>query len=238
MLKEFFRWRQWILAGTFAFCAAQSAIADTRADPCGQPPDKPAHILRPLAEAGSANAQYQLALKYDVGIGVDKNPALAAKLYRQAVDQEHLAALQALGIMYLQGRGRALPRNTQIGLDLLRLAANEGWPCTPSVLGFYLTIGLFDVPQDFEEGAMWLRVSAEHDDDFAQWLLADLYSGNTRAKADHIKSLKWVIIAEQNSSSNLGRIRKIREGLIPQMSADQIAEAARRAQAWLARHGK
>ncbi len=121
---------------------------------------------------------------------------------------------------------------------MLRLAAYMGWHCTPTVLGFYLTMGLFDVPQDFGEAMKWLRVGAELKDDFAQQQLADLYAGGLGAPVDRIEAMKWVIIAEHNPSSNRRRIREIRVRLFPRMSSEQIAEAERRARDWLSRYGK
>ena len=44
-------------------------------------------LLRPLAEQGDAQAQYNLGVLYDNGQGVPKNDAEAMKWYRMAADQ-------------------------------------------------------------------------------------------------------------------------------------------------------
>jgi TPR repeat protein len=48
------------------------------------------------AERGDANAQYQLALCYAQGIGVEKNPSNAVFWCEKAVDQGHADAAKAL----------------------------------------------------------------------------------------------------------------------------------------------
>lgn len=61
--------------------------------------------LRAKAEAGDANAQFNLAGGYGVGYGVAQDYAQAAAWYRKAADQGHAGAPFPLGVMYEVGRG-------------------------------------------------------------------------------------------------------------------------------------
>jgi TPR repeat protein len=54
-------------------------------------------IWRPLAAAGDVNAQYNLAVMYDQGHGVARDPAQAALWYRKAAERGMPAAMVNLG---------------------------------------------------------------------------------------------------------------------------------------------
>ena len=67
------------------------------------------------AEAGQAEAQFDLGLLYAEGLGTRRDLAEAAKWYRKAADQANAQAEFALGQMYSRGWGA--PRDTA---DILR----------------------------------------------------------------------------------------------------------------------
>jgi TPR repeat protein len=62
-------------------------------------------VLRSLAEAGDAEAQFRLAQAYENGQGVAQGYADAARWYQAAAEQGILAAQARLGEMYLCGCG-------------------------------------------------------------------------------------------------------------------------------------
>ena len=62
-------------------------------------------LLRPLADQGSATAQYNLGVAYDYGQGVRRDHAAAVSWYRRAAWQGHDPAQYALGEAYDQGQG-------------------------------------------------------------------------------------------------------------------------------------
>lgn len=66
-------------------------------------------LWRPLAEQGTATAQYNLGVMYYHGQGVPQNYAQAASWYRKAAEQENADAQASLGIMYTNGDG--VPQN-------------------------------------------------------------------------------------------------------------------------------
>ncbi len=61
--------------------------------------------LRPLAEQGNANAQYNLGFMYINGLGVPLDYAEAAKWFRKAAEQGYAGAQYNLGLMYGNGEG-------------------------------------------------------------------------------------------------------------------------------------
>src|SRR5436309_3203198 len=65
-------------------------------------------LIRPLADQGNAEAQYNLAIMYFTGQGVPKDYAEAAKWFRLAAEQGHAGAQYALGVMFNLGSNRFL----------------------------------------------------------------------------------------------------------------------------------
>jgi TPR repeat protein len=53
-----------------------------------------------LATHGDAQAEYELALMYDLGLNVDKNLPLAFEWYQKSANQEYAKAQYNLGIFY------------------------------------------------------------------------------------------------------------------------------------------
>jgi hypothetical protein len=60
-------------------------------------------LLSPLAETGSADAQYRLAIMYQNGLGLVRNELLAYKWMQSAAQQDYGPALHGLGFMYMDG---------------------------------------------------------------------------------------------------------------------------------------
>ncbi len=80
--------------------------------------------LRPLAEQGDANAQYNLGVMYDRGRGVPRDYAEAARWHRLAAEQGHAGAQTVLGVMYEYGEG--VPQDDVQARMWLNLAAAQG----------------------------------------------------------------------------------------------------------------
>src|SRR3977135_3780089 len=60
---------------------------------------------RATAEAGDADSQVELGLRYNKGDGVAKDFAEAVKWFRKAAEQNHPRAQNALGVCYSEGEG-------------------------------------------------------------------------------------------------------------------------------------
>ena len=96
----------------------------------GQPvqaQDKPATQeladLRASAEAGEAQAQYNLGVRYTVGEGVPQDYVEAVAWYRRAAEQGHAAAQFNLGGRY--GTGEGVPQDYVEAHMWLNLAASR-----------------------------------------------------------------------------------------------------------------
>jgi TPR repeat protein len=86
------------------------------------------------AQAGNAVAQYHLAMMFDTGNGVVRNPKEAEKWYKAAAAQGHLDAQFYLAKMY-SAENSGLPRNEAEALRLFKDAAEKGHQ--PSIRRLY-----------------------------------------------------------------------------------------------------
>lgn len=84
-------------------------------------------FLQRAANAGSPEAQFELAKLYERGTGVEPNPDKALELYRAAADQNFADAINDLGFLHYQG-GLGLPADPQKALRFFEKAADLRHP--------------------------------------------------------------------------------------------------------------
>lgn len=63
------------------------------------------NLYRKAAENGHSEAQFLLAERYRMGLGMERDFAKAAKWYQKAAEQGNVAACIALGTCYFKGEG-------------------------------------------------------------------------------------------------------------------------------------
>lgn len=101
---------------------------------------------RPLAEAGNADAQFNLGQAYRLGRGVPADPRLAEQWFERAARQRHEQAGTNLGLLLFQnGRARE-------AMPWIQAAANRGDPRAQYVFGTALFNGDIvrrDVPRAY-----------------------------------------------------------------------------------------
>ena len=90
-------------------------------------PQEAVTYLTRAAEAGAADAQYELAKLYEKGLGVTADPARALALYQQAAAQDFPDAVNDMGFIYYQG-GLGLAADPARALDLFAQAADLRQP--------------------------------------------------------------------------------------------------------------
>ena len=113
------------------------------------------------AEAGDADAQFNLGTRHAQGQGVATSDTLAVEWLRRAADQGHTRARYNLGLMYLVGRGVA--EDPDAAVDWFLLAAADGYPDAMHNLGAAYANGT-GVMQDATRAFMWLSLAVEEDD--------------------------------------------------------------------------
>ncbi|MBV8440981.1 MAG: sel1 repeat family protein, partial [Hyphomicrobiales bacterium] len=79
-------------------------------------------LLRPLADAGDAKAEFHLGRMYALGQGVRQDPGQAVAWYRKAAQHGNAEAEFVLGVMFLDRSGAP----QEEALVWLRQAADKG----------------------------------------------------------------------------------------------------------------
>ncbi len=85
------------------------------------------------------------------------------------------------------------------------------------------------VPEDAAAALRWYRRAAEQGDAVAQQNLGDLYATGRGAARDLVRATVWLSLAAEQGRPWAARRR---DGLSPQLSPEQHAEAAARIEAW------
>jgi hypothetical protein len=148
--------------------------------------------LRPLAEAGDAEAQYKLGVMYASGEGVPKDYREAARWYRKAAEQGHADAQTILGNLYQYGRG--VPQDYREAVRWIRMAAEQGDAGGQLQLAYAYAAGE-GVPEDDREAARWFRMAAEQGVATAQSHLGYAYARGEGVVQDNTEAVKWAEMA-------------------------------------------
>ncbi len=82
-------------------------------------------IMRPLAEGGDADAQYNIGWMYMNGYGLRVNDGLALEWWQKAADQGHSDASFSIGMLYSLGDGE-VAKDSDAAIDNYLVAAVDG----------------------------------------------------------------------------------------------------------------
>ena len=119
---------QMFLIGLCCFALTGQAVADQLADArnSGLAGDwaKAAKLYRLLAEQGNVEAQINLGLMYEQGLGVLQDYKQAVKWQRLAAEQGDFHGQLSLGVMYKIGEG--VPQNYVLAHMWTNIAATNG----------------------------------------------------------------------------------------------------------------
>jgi uncharacterized protein len=125
-------------------------------------PEEAVKYLTRAAEAGAADAQYELAKLYEKGLGVAADPARALDLYQQAAAQDFPDAVNDMGFIYYQG-GLGLAADPVQAVAMFARAADLRQP-----------EAMFNYASLIDEG----QVAGKGPEDVANYLYSALRSGS------------------------------------------------------------
>jgi hypothetical protein len=153
--------------------------------------------------------------------------------YQKGADQGNAIAQFNLGRMYRTGQGVA--QDYEQAAAWFRKAGEQGHVWAQSALGLMHEIGQ-GVARNYKQAVFWYQKAAEKGDAMAQFDLGRIYEiGQEGVAMDYVEAHKWWNIAETNGEE---RARKSRRAVERLMTPEQIAEAKRRASAWLEAQAK
>jgi TPR repeat protein len=148
--------------------------------------------LRPLAEQGVANAQYNLGLMYAQGKGVPENNAEAVRWFRLAAAQGVAFAQYNLGLMYAQGKG--VPQNYAEAARWWRPLAEQGDANAQAGLGQLYANGK-GVPENDAAAYMWMNLAAAQGEEAAETAKDTFIKGMSSADISRAQQLSAKCLA-------------------------------------------
>jgi TPR repeat protein len=173
-------------------------------------------LIRPLANQGHADAQYNLGLMYYRGEGVPQDYVEAVRWCRLAADQGHAFAQSHLGTMYYKGHG--VPQNYVEAAKWYRLADDQGDAFGQHNLGVMYHRGE-GLPQNYAEAAKWYRLAADQGHADAQFNLGIMFYKGGGVPQNCVEAAKWCRLAadqgDASAQSNLAVLYYRGEG-VPQ----------------------
>ena len=114
-------------------------------------------IFSRLAEAGNAEAQYNLAMLYRTGKGVEKDMGASFKWFQQAAEQGIPDAQYYLAHMY--DSGESVTKDLPKAFEWYKKAAKQGQGLAQINLGVMYADGI-SIPQNIEQAYLWFHVAA------------------------------------------------------------------------------
>ncbi len=90
-------------------------------------------IMRPLAESGDADAQYNIGWMYLNGYGLRVNDSIALEWWNKASQQGHADSSFSIGMLYSLGEGD-VPKDADKAIDYYLLAVEDGHEDAISIL--------------------------------------------------------------------------------------------------------
>lgn len=178
-----------IFAASIGCKEPQQKTADTNEVTTDQ---KPVDI-KSAAEAGDAEAQYNLAKAYRKGDGMPKDTIKEIQWLEKASSQNHPSALYDLGIFYFSGIG--IIQDQTKGLSLLKKAAELGNGDAQCDAGSLMALGYFGEDQK-AEGIQLLRLAAEAGKTDAFETLGIVLSSNGNEFYNPVEAVKWYLISQ------------------------------------------
>ena len=176
--------------------------------------------LRARAEAGEAEAQYQLASMYWEGRGVERNPPQALTWYQRAADRGHREAQVKVAELYERGEG--ISQDYVQASRMYAKAAEQGDPKSEIRLAQLYLMGQ-GVPQNYAEAKKLLERAGKEGCRSSVPARQDIL-GRARVTTDRVQAHKWFNLAAAQGHKHAATLRQI---VAMEMDRDQVVEAQR-----------
>ena len=144
------------------------------------------------ANNGHDEAQFQMGIKYDKGIGVRKNHKEALKWFKRASSKENIRALYMIGRCYYYGDGVCV--DERMAFYCLRRSAERGYPPAMCMVGDFYCRGRYRskaVDKDDEQAVKWYKEAVAKDYTPALYKLGLCYYYGYGLPVDHGTALEY-----------------------------------------------
>lgn len=150
------------------------------------------------AEAGDPEAQFRVALNFQMGFRAEKNPEESLKWALRSAEQGFLAALIFLGQKFALGIGGA-DKNFEEAFKWLSKAAEQDAPYALALLGKFYRKGLGTEPNPSKAFEYYSR-AAEKSPSYGAFGLADLYAQGIGVAQNEAQANKWYLVAADSGN--------------------------------------
>ncbi|HVO03965.1 MAG TPA: tetratricopeptide repeat protein [Candidatus Cybelea sp.] len=188
--------------------------------------DQPLAQIEQLADAGRADAQRELGIRYGQGTGLAQDYGFARTWSAKAAAQGDPWAMRIMGLIYLNGLGVDADRFK--ALNYFKRAADAG----EMFAQYNLAVIYYDGDmgeQSYAKALEWYRRSADQGNAKAQHNLGLMLANGIGTAPDKVEAYKWF---ELSGSSDAAAATTEMQSLVPSMSSNEIAEAQQRAETW------
>lgn len=117
-------------------------------------------LFLPLAEKGSAQAQYYVGRMYEKGQGVSKDEVQMKQWYQRSAESGYAPSQYRVAVGHATGFG-GLRRSDQEAVMWLQRSAEGGYARAQKALGQAYADGRFGLPQDSVKAQYWTKKSQE-----------------------------------------------------------------------------
>jgi TPR repeat protein len=174
------------------------------------------------AQQSSSRDSLYRGWQYQVGSGVSKDPAMAARLYTDAANQNVPDAMYRLALLYRDGNGVA--QDSAAALNWFYQAAKQGHSAAQMELGFAFITGT-DVRHDDVAGFRWLQLAAQAGLPQAEATLGAMYETGRGVAQNESEAAVWFQRAAQQGQIiamfELGQSLRLGRG-IPRNERDAV----------------
>ncbi|CAN8138737.1 SPOR domain-containing protein [uncultured Thiomicrorhabdus sp.] len=143
----------------------------------------------PLAVQGKAEAQSNLGLLYDLGLGIEQNLSEAQNWYQKAAKQRDTNAQYNLGVIYFQGKG--VVSDFSKARKWFLKSAQKGHANAQNNLGWLYEKGL-GVEKNLQQAKNWYQKAANKKLPLAQKNLVRLKQQSHQNKPHFVMDIEWL----------------------------------------------
>jgi hypothetical protein len=178
-----------------------------------------------LAETGNADAQYNLGMFYNNGIGTQRDTSSALEYFSKAAQAGHLLASYKLGCYYAGQFGAVVPQDKQAALSYKLRSAEAGYDLAQHDVGTH-----FAKNGDMEKASIWWEKASQQGYTPSTAYLADYLSGP--GASDKARGLALLLVLKDQAPMMTEKLSQRLAGAQATLSEDDRLKAERIRAAW------
>jgi len=190
--------------------------------------DQPLKQIQQLADAGRADAQRELGIRYGQGTGLGQDYRAARAWASKAASQGDPWAMRIMGLIYFNGLGVDADRYR--AFDYFKRSADAGEMNAQYNLAVIYYEGAI-TGQSYDKALTWYKRSADQGNPMAQHNLGLMLANGVGIIQDRVEAYKWF---ELSGTGDAVAATTEMQSLAPRMSKTEIADAQERAEIWRA----